>query len=316
MDKILEVKDLCKYFKTKRGMLHAVDKVNFSIERGTTLGIVGESGCGKSTLGRTLIHLHEPTSGQIIFNGKDISKVNRKELFELRSKAQMIFQDPYSSLNGRMMVNEIIAEPLQIGGGLSKAQVYQQVKDLMDTVGLDQRFINAYPHEMDGGRRQRIGIARALALKPEFIVCDEPVSALDVSVQAQVLNLMQDLQQDRGLTYMFITHDLAVVKYLADWIMVMYLGQVVEMCRADELFSNTLHPYSQALLSAIPVPDIHHKVERIPLKGEISSPVNPKPGCRFLPRCPHACERCSQPQTLIDVGNNHQVACCRVREIN
>jgi len=302
MDKILEARDLCKYFKTKRGMLHAVDKVNFSIERGTTLGIVGESGCGKSTLGRTLIHLHEPTSGQMLFNGKDITKVSKKELFELRSKAQMIFQDPYSSLNGRMMVNEIIAEPLQIGGGLSKAQVYEQVKELMDTVGLDQRFINAYPHEMDGGRRQRIGIARALALKPEFIVCDEPVSALDVSVQAQVLNLMQDLQQDRGLTYMFITHDLAVVKYLADWIMVMYLGQVVEMCLADELFSNTLHPYSQALLSAIPVPDIHHKVERIPLKGEISSPVNPKPGCRFMPRCPHACEKCSQPQTLIDVG--------------
>ena len=315
MDKLLEAKDLCKYFKTKYGMLHAVDHVNFSIERGTTLGVVGESGCGKSTLGRTLIHLHEPTSGQIIFEGQDVTKLNKRQLFDLRSKAQMIFQDPYSSLNGRMTVNEIIAEPLEIGGGLKRGEIYEQVQELMETVGLDLRFINAYPHEMDGGRRQRIGIARALALRPEFVVCDEPVSALDVSVQAQVLNLMQDLQADRGLTYMFITHDLAVVKYLADWIMVMYLGQIVEMSRADELFQETLHPYSQALLSAIPVPDIHHKTERILLKGEISSPVNPKPGCRFAPRCRFACDRCHETQTLREVKDGHYVACCRVGEI-
>ena len=315
MDKLIEAKDLCKFFKTKFGMLHAVDHVNFSIERGTTMGVVGESGCGKSTLGRTLIHLHEPTSGQIIFEGQDVTKINKRQLFDLRSKAQMIFQDPYASLNGRMTVNEIIAEPLIIGGGLKRSEIDEQVEELMETVGLDLRFINAYPHEMDGGRRQRIGIARALALRPEFVVCDEPVSALDVSVQAQVLNLMQDLQADRGLTYMFITHDLAVVKYLADWIMVMYLGQIVELCRADELFRETLHPYSQALLSAIPVPDIHHKTERILLKGEISSPIDPKPGCRFAPRCRFACERCHEAQPLREAKDGHFVACCRVGEI-
>lgn len=316
MDNLLEVRELCKFFKTKRGMLHAVDHVNFAIERGTTLGVVGESGCGKSTLGRTLIHLHEPTSGEIRFGGQDVTRLTKKGLYELRSKAQMIFQDPYASLNGRMTVNEIIAEPLAIGGGLSRAEIFKQVAELMETVGLDQRFINAYPHEMDGGRRQRIGIARALALRPEFVVCDEPVSALDVSVQAQVLNLMQDLQRDRGLTYLFITHDLAVVKYLADWIMVMYLGQIVEMCRADELFSDTLHPYSKALLSAIPVPDIHHKTERILLKGEISSPVDPKPACRFKPRCRYACDRCAEAQKLREVRDGHFAACCRVEEIN
>ena len=315
MDKLIEVRNLCKYFKTKFGMLHAVDHVNFSIERGTTMGVVGESGCGKSTLGRTLIHLHEPTSGQILFEGQDVTKLNKRQLFDLRSKAQMIFQDPYASLNGRMTVYETIAEPLIIGGGLKHSEIDEQVEELMETVGLDLRFINAYPHEMDGGRRQRIGIARALALRPEFVVCDEPVSALDVSVQAQVLNLMQDLQANRGLTYMFITHDLAVVKYLADWIMVMYLGQIVELCRADELFRETLHPYSQALLSAIPVPDIHHKTERILLKGEISSPVDPKPGCRFAQRCRFACERCHASQELREVKGGHFVACCRVGEI-
>lgn len=315
MDNLLEVKDLCKFFKTKKGLLHAVDRVNFNIVRGTTLGVVGESGCGKSTLGRTLIHLHEPTSGQIRFEGQDITKLSKKGLYELRGKAQMIFQDPYSSLNGRMMVNEIIVEPLIIGGKMSKTQIYNEVTELMDTVGLDQRFMNAYPHEMDGGRRQRIGIARALALRPKFVVCDEPVSALDVSVQAQVLNLMQDLQRDRELTYVFITHDLAIVKYLADRIMVMYLGQIVEMCQADALFSNTLHPYSKALLSAIPVPDIHHKTERILLSGEIASPVNPKPGCRFKPRCRYACDRCDEDQPLREVRDGHFVACCRAEEI-
>lgn len=315
MSKLLETRDLCKFFKTKRGMLHAVDNVNFSIEAGSTLGVVGESGCGKSTLGRTLIHLHEPTSGQIIFEGKDITKLNKKETFEMRSNAQMIFQDPYASLNGRMTVNEIIAEPLVISG-MKRKEIYNEVTELMDLVGLDQRFINAYPHEMDGGRRQRIGIARALALRPKFVVCDEPVSALDVSVQAQILNLMQDLQLSRGLTYMFITHDLAVVKYLADKIMVMYLGQVVEMCDADELFAQTLHPYSQALLSAIPVPDIRYKQERILLTGEISSPIEPKPGCRFKPRCRYACDRCDCAQELREVRPGHFIACCRAEEIN
>lgn len=315
MSNLLETRDLCKFFKTRRGMLHAVDKVNFSIEAGTTLGVVGESGCGKSTLGRTLIHLHEPTSGQIIFEGRDITRLNRKETFAMRSNAQMIFQDPYASLNGRMTVNEIIAEPLVISG-MKRRDIYNEVTELMDLVGLDQRFINAYPHEMDGGRRQRIGIARALALRPKFVVCDEPVSALDVSVQAQILNLMQDLQQSRGLTYMFITHDLAVVKYLAEKIMVMYLGQVVEMCDADELFAQTLHPYSQALLSAIPVPDIRYKQERILLTGEISSPVEPKPGCRFKPRCRYACDRCDAAQELREVRPGHFIACCRAEEIN
>lgn len=315
MDTILETKHLKKYFKTKAGLLHAVDDVSFTIERGHTLGVVGESGCGKSTLGRTLIHLHESTDGQIFFEGEDITKVNKRQLFDLRADMQMIFQDPYSSLNGRMMVNEIIAEPLVISRQFGKDEIDDMVADLMQTVGLDMRFENSYPHEMDGGRRQRVGIARALALKPKFIVCDEPVSALDVSVQAQILNLMQDLQQDKQLTYIFITHDLAVVKYIADEIMVMYLGQAVEKCAADELFRNTLHPYSQALLSAIPVPDIHVPAPVVALKGEIPSPIDPKPGCRFYARCPHACEACQQPQELKEVKPGHFVACCRVGEI-
>ena len=323
MDTILEARNLKKYFKTKAGMLHAVDDVSFTIERGKTLGVVGESGCGKSTLGRTLIHLCESTDGQILFEGKDITHVTKKELFDLRADMQMIFQDPYSSLNGRMMVGQIIAEPLEISRAYSKEdkELYSReriddtVAELMQTVGLDLRFENAYPHELDGGRRQRIGIARALALQPKFVVCDEPVSALDVSVQAQILNLMQDLQQDKKLTYIFITHDLAVVKYIADEIMVMYLGQAVEKCGADELFRNTLHPYSKALLSAIPVPDIHCAPPKVALKGEIVSPVNPKPGCRFYSRCPHACERCLEPQTLKEVCSGHFVACCRVGEI-
>lgn len=316
MDTILRTEHLKKFFKTKRGMLHAVDDVTFSIQRGKTLGVVGESGCGKSTLGRTLIHLLESTDGKIFFEGKDVTRLNKKELNDLRADVQMIFQDPYASLNGRMMVNEIIAEPLVISRTMTRAQIDARVTELMETVGLDQRFENAYPHEMDGGRRQRIGIARALALEPKFIVCDEPVSALDVSVQAQILNLMQDLQQARGLTYLFITHDLAVVKYIADEIMVMYLGQVVEKCASEELFQNPLHPYTKALLSAIPVPDIHCKQERIPLQGEIPSPVNPQPGCRFQGRCIYATPACSQPQTIEEVSPGHLVSCCRVREIN
>ena len=316
MDTILKAEHLKKYFKTKGGMLHAVDDVSFSIERGKTLGVVGESGCGKSTLGRTLIHLLESTDGKIFFEGRDVTRLNKKELNELRADMQMIFQDPYSSLNSRMMVNEIIAEPLVISKTMNRKQIYERTTELMETVGLDRRFENAYPHEMDGGRRQRIGIARALALEPKFIVCDEPVSALDVSVQAQILNLMQDLQQERKLTYIFITHDLAVVKYIADEIMVMYLGQMVEKCPSDELFEKPLHPYTKALLSAIPVPDIHYKQERIPLQGEIPSPVNPQPGCRFRGRCVYATEACGQMQTIEEVSPGHLVSCCRVKEIN
>lgn len=316
MAPFLEVKNLKKYFKTKNGMLHAVDDVSFVLEQGKTLGVVGESGCGKSTLGRTIIHLLESTDGKIFLEGKDITQVKKHELGELRKSMQIIFQDPYASLNSRMMVNEIIAEPLVISGKYSRREIYDQVTELMETVGLDQRFINAYPHEMDGGRRQRVGIARALSLSPKFIVCDEPVSALDVSIQAQILNLMQDLQETRNLTYIFITHDLSVVKYMADTIMVMYLGQAVEKCSSDELFKNTLHPYTKALLSAIPVPDIHTEQKRIILQGEITSPINPKRGCRFKSRCIYATEECSNAQQLEEISPGHFVSCCRAHEIN
>ena len=315
MTAIMEVKNLKKYFKTRGGLLHAVDDVSFTIRGGTTLGGVGESGCGKSTLGRMLVHLLESTDGQILFDGRDVTRVKRAELEALRRDVQLIFQDPYASLNPRKMVNETIAEPLEIEGRLNRQEIAERVDALMETVGMDRRFLNAYPHEMDGGRRQRVGIARALALEPRFIVCDEPVSALDVSIQAQILNLMQDLQQNRGLTYMFITHDLSVVKYIADEIMVMYLGQVVEKCGADELFEHTLHPYSQALLSAIPIPDIHAQKERIILKGEITSPVDPKPGCRFAARCPYASQACQQPQRLTEVAPGHFVACHRAQSM-
>ena len=285
MTPLLEVRNLKKYFKTRYGLLHAVDDVSFTLDRGKTLGVVGESGCGKTTLGRTVLHLTEPTDGQIFFEGRDIMYPKKRELRKLRENMQIIFQDPYSSLNPRMTVSEAIMEPLILRGGMSKDEMLAETRKLMDTVGLASRFENSYPHELDGGRRQRIGIARALALKPKFIVCDEPVSALDVSIQAQIINLMLDLQEEFGLTYMFVTHDLSVVKYISDEIMVMYLGQVVEKAPSDELFANTLHPYSKALLSAIPIPNIHKKRKRILLRGEITSPVNPKPGCRFMARC-------------------------------
>ena len=316
MSTLLEVKNLKKYFKTGRGMLHAVDDVSFSLDEGKTLGVVGESGCGKSTLGRTILHLLEPTDGQIIFEGKDVTDPSRKERSELRRKMQIIFQDPFSSLNPRMSVSDTIMEPLKLHGLMSKQQMVEHTKALMDTVGLAERFWGTYPHELDGGRRQRIGIARALALDPKFIVCDEPVSALDVSIQAQILNLMLDLQEQRGLTYMFVTHDLSVVKYISDEILVMYLGQVVEKAPSDELFKNTLHPYSKALLSAIPIPDIHANNELVPMKGEITSPINPKPGCRFMARCPYACDQCKAPQVIEEVLPNHFVSCCKCREIN
>lgn len=316
MENILEVKNLKKYFNTPRGTLHAVDDVSFTMKKGTTLGVVGESGCGKSTLGRTVLHLLESTGGTITFKGEDVTHVDKHKLRALREEMQIIFQDPYSSLNPRMSVSEIIQEPLQLRGGMDRAAMEEETMKLMDTVGLAERLAGSYPHELDGGRRQRIGIARALALNPSFIVCDEPVSALDVSIQAQILNLMQDLQEKRELTYIFITHDLSVVKYISTEIAVMYLGQMVEKAEHNELFAHTLHPYTKALLSAIPVPDIHVKKERILLKGEITSPINPKPGCRFASRCPYATQACQQPQQLEEVLPEHFVACCRVRELN
>ena len=311
MSAILEVKDLKKYFKVPSGLLHAVDDVSFSIERGHTLGVVGESGCGKSTLGRLLLRLIEPDAGQIRFDGQEITALDDKAMHALRQKMQMIFQDPFSSLDPRMSVRDTIAEPLKIYGlAKSKEEIEKRVEAMMDTVGLSKRFINSYPHEMDGGRRQRIGIARALILDPSFIVCDEPVSALDVSIQAQILNLMQDLKREKGLTYLFITHDMSVVKHISDTICVMYLGKIVETSSTRALFRDPTHPYTQALLSAIPIPDIHVKRERILLRGELSSPIDPQPGCRFAPRCNHATERCSREDPLLhEIEPGHFVAC-------
>ena len=318
MSHLLEVKNLKKYFKTSAGWLHAVDGISFTLDAGKTLGVVGESGCGKSTLGRTILHLVEPTDGQIFFNGEDISTVSNRKFKDLRREMQIVFQDPFSSLDPRKSVSQIIEEPLAIyHKEMSKEQRREKVRELMEIVGLASRLEDSYPHELDGGRRQRIGIARALALQPKFIVCDEPVSALDVSIQAQILNLMQDLQKDLGLTYMFITHDLSVVKHISDDICVMYLGQMVEKCPAKELFRSTLHPYTKALLSAIPIPSIDVHRERILLKGEISSPINPKPGCRFAPRCVYARPECFEENpTLKEVRDGHMVACHFIEEIN
>jgi len=316
MPKLLETRHLKKYFDTPKGKLHAVDDVTFSLEKGHTIGVVGESGCGKSTLGRTLIHLQESTGGQIFFNGEDITHVDARKLAQLRTNMQIIFQDPYSSLNPRMTVEQTIAEPLQLCKRFSKSEIQTELENLMTLVGIDQRMRSAYPHELDGGRRQRVGIARAIALDPAFVVCDEPVSALDVSIQAQVLNLLQDLQDQRGMTYLFVTHNLSVVKHIADEICVMYLGQMVETCPSEELFANPLHPYTKALLSAIPSLDIHHPRQRIILNGEITSPINPQPGCRFAPRCLYAKDCCREPQQLVDTGDGkHFVACRRYTEI-
>ena len=312
MSELLRVEGLKKYFKTPKGLLHAVDDVSFSIEKGKTLGVVGESGCGKSTLGRCIIHLLDTTDGKIFFEGKDITDMSKEDLKESRKDMQMIFQDPFSSINPRMTVKNIIMEPMIIHKMYDgdKAKQEEKVLEIMDTVGLARRLADSYPHELDGGRRQRIGIARALALEPKFIVCDEPVSALDVSIQAQILNLMQDLQEDRGLTYIFITHDLSVVKHISDEICVMYLGTMVEKSPADQLFEKQFHPYTQALLSAIPIAKVGEKKERILLKGEITSPINPEPGCRFAPRCLHAKPECfkTQPE-LKELEPGHFVAC-------
>ncbi|MCL1834941.1 MAG: ATP-binding cassette domain-containing protein [Oscillospiraceae bacterium] len=312
---LLEVRNLKKYFKVGAAQLHAVDDINFVLDEGKTLGVVGESGCGKTTLGRVILHLLDLTDGQVIFEGKDCTSPTKKELIEMREDMQIIFQDPYSSLNPRMSVSETIMEPLILQGGMTKIEMRAETLHLMETVGLAQRFENSYPHELDGGRRQRIGIARALALKPKFIVCDEPVSALDVSIQAQIINLLLDLQEERGLAYMFVTHDLSVVKYISDDIMVMYLGQMVEKASSDELFAKPLHPYTKALLSAIPVPNIHNKKKRIIMQGEITSPINPRPGCRFMDRCQYVTPECSEPQVLEEPDSDHFVACCNFSKI-
>lgn len=315
---LIETVDLKKYFKVNSGVLQAVDGVNMKIYPGTTMGVVGESGCGKSTLGRTILRLIEPTGGKILYDGKDICKYNARQMRQMRQKMQIIFQDPYSSINPRMTVEEIIAEYMIVNKsfGGDKQKIWRRAHELMDTVGLARRLATAYPHELDGGRRQRIGVARALSLDAKFIVCDEPVSALDVSIQAQILNLLMDLQDEFQLTYMFITHDLSVVKHISTEISVMYLGQCVERAPSDELFANPMHPYTKALLSAIPVPKVSMRDREIQtIKGEVKSPINVPDGCRFAGRCDYACEKCTgvNPQ-LREYGKNHFVMCTRVED--
>lgn len=317
-EKLLEVKHLKKYFKTGSGLLHAVDDINFTLEKGKVLGVVGESGCGKSTLGRTILGLLDATDGEVIYNGEDITHAKGAHRNELRKKMQIIFQDPFSSLNPRMTVYDLIADPMRANGMYrSKAELSKRVWELMDTVGLARRLTYSYPHELDGGRRQRIGVARALALDPEFIVCDEPVSALDVSIQAQILNLLQDLQESKNLTYIFVTHDLSVVKHISDEIMAMYVGSMVEKSPADDLFEHPLHPYTKGLLSAIPIPSIDVERKKVVLQGELSSPIDPKPGCRFANRCPYAKDICMRESPEVEeVMPNHFVACHFTKEIN
>ena len=312
MSDLLVVKDLKKYFSTPAGQLRAVDGVSFTIPRGRTMGVVGESGCGKSTLGRAILQLHKPTGGEVLFDGQDVAAMSKAQFNKIRPRMQMIFQDPYSSLNGRMTVQQLIAEPLIVNKVCkSRREIDEKVEKMMDTVGLAKRLTLAYPHELDGGRRQRIGVARALILDPAFIVCDEPVSALDVSIQAQILNLLMDLQEELGLTYLFITHDLSVVKHISQEIMVMYMGKCVEKAPAEEIFLHPTHPYTRALMDAIPIPSIEskHKVRQI-IQGEVTSPINPKPGCRFAARCPHAMERCTRGDVeMREVSPGHLVAC-------
>ena len=308
---LLEVRNLKKYFNVPGGLLHAVDDVSFSIMPGKTLGIVGESGCGKTTAGRTILRLEEPTSGEIIFDGTDITKLSKDQMRHMRRNMQIIFQDPFSSLNPRKTVSQTIEEPIKLAGLIpDRDERFMRVLELMETVGLAERLVNTYPHELDGGRRQRIGIARALAMNPKFIVCDEPVSALDVSIQAQILNLMKKIQKDTGITYIFITHDLSVVNHFSDDITVMYLGRMIEKAPSEELFKEPLHPYTQALLSAIPIPRIHNRPKRVLLRGELTSPVNPKPVCRFASRCNCAMPICMQEEPpLVEVRPDHFVAC-------
>lgn len=312
---LIETQHLKKYFNTNAGKLHAVDDINISIEEGKTLGVVGESGCGKSTLGRTMIRLLDATEGKILYRGNNILDLNKSEMNELRKDLQIIFQDPFSSLNPRMTVSQLIAEPMIVRKTITdKDEIYYRVFKLMETVGLAERYVNTYPHELDGGRRQRIGIARALATEPSFIVCDEPVSALDVSIQAQILNLMMDLQEAMNLTYMFISHDLSVVKHISDEIVVLYLGTCVEKAKTAELFENPLHPYTQALLSAIPVPDIDHNDNIIGIQGEVTSPIEPKPGCRFASRCQYAKAECfGSDIPLIEISKDHWISCIKYK---
>ncbi len=309
MNVILTVENLKKHFEVPGGNLHAVDGISFSIKKGETFGVVGESGCGKSTLGRTIIHIHQPTSGRIYFENEDITFISGRQCRDLLRRMQFIFQDPYSSLNPRMTVIDIIMEPLLIDG-MKKRDARQRASNLMEMVGLSKAFETSYPHDLDGGRRQRIGIARALALEPKLIICDEPVSALDVSIQAQILNLLLELQEELKLTYIFITHDLSVVKHISDRVMVMYLGNMVELAETKELFRNPLHPYTKALLSAVPSINIDEKQKREILHGEIASPINPMPGCRFAARCKHVTEICkTDDPKLMEVKAGHFVAC-------
>jgi len=315
---LLTVNHLKKYFQTKKGMLHAVDDVSFCIEEGKTLGVVGESGCGKSTLGKSILRLTEPTSGEVWLDGENVVSMSRTELRKARLKMQMIFQDPYSSLDSRLSVAQLIADPLHVNKVCkSRKEIDDKVDSMMEIVGLAPRLRDSYPHELDGGRRQRIGIARALALDPKFIVCDEPVSALDVSIQAQILNILMDLKEERGLTYIFITHDLSVVKHISDDIAVMYLGQCVEKASSEELFRNPRHPYTRALLSAIPVPNLSKRHSRpVVIRGEVGNPIDPQPGCRFAARCDYACDRCTGTNIpLEECTPGHFVACARVNEL-
>lgn len=308
----IEVKNLRKEFKLQEKKLVAIRDVSFKIYKGETLGLVGESGCGKSTTGRCLLRLEEATSGQVLYNQRDLISLSRKELFSFRRNAQIIFQDPYSSLNPRMTAGDIIAEPLHIHQMLPQVGLKRYLEELVELVGLNKSCLGRFPHEFSGGQRQRIGIARALALKPQFIVCDEPISALDVSVQAQIVNLLKSLQKDLGLTYLFIAHDLAMVKYISDRVAVMYLGSIVEIAPAEELYRNPLHPYTQALLSAIPLPDpkLERERKRLPLKGEIPSATTPLKGCPFASRCPHATARCHEEAPAFkEISPFHKVAC-------
>lgn len=314
---LIETRNLKKYFKVGNGWLHAVDDISLKITRGRTLGVVGESGCGKTTLGRTILRLLEPTAGELLYDGEDYTKYNRRQMNQMRNKIQIIFQDPYSSIDPRMSVIETIAEFMVFHRKYeSKALCFNEAAKLMDTVGLARRLANAYPHELDGGRRQRIGVARALSLNPSFIVCDEPVSALDVSIQAQILNLLMDLQEEFNLTYMFITHDLSVVKHISSEIMVTYLGQNIELGPVDDIFGNPCHPYTKALLSAIPIPDYSLRNRQLEvIQGEVTSPINPKEGCRFANRCPFVEEKCHLKQDMISVTQDHSVKCWKYQHL-
>jgi oligopeptide transport system ATP-binding protein len=322
---LLEIKNLKKYFTIKnsifedrRKVLKAVDGISFSIKKGETFGLVGESGCGKSTTGRSIVRLYEPTGGEIIYDGENIANISDKEMLKYRKRIQMIFQDPYASLNTRMTVSDIIGEGLDIHTNITGTARQERIYELLQTVGLKKEHSNRYPHEFSGGQRQRIGIARALAIEPELIICDEPISALDVSIQAQVVNMLEDLQEELGLTYLFIAHDLSMVKHISDRIGVMYLGNMMEIAESNELYKNPWHPYTKALLSSIPIPDPRaNKDQRIILEGDVKSPINPKEGCRFNSRCRYCKEKCNQvTPELREIAPDHFVACHFAEEIN